>query len=653
MGTLEAPLLDATPLLAHAPDDVRQRLSTPRAAEILALPAWNGNRLDLLPTFQGPDDPVMLGWIAAWGAEVHPRDGLYRFAHTWSDGVCRHALEAQVAVHRARPDGVPWTRILGMIGVSGEVPESLLALLVEQLPGEGDRVVQLTRALGEPALAALRALPPDPYVQEVLREATPARDVPEGLPDDTLGRLLAAWAVHRHPDLARAIERTTEERPAPTGRTKAAVEACWKEIASQADPHDVPRLLAAPWPGDWRRTAERLEALSAFPPDPRIGRSALEASLRFDAWAANPLVLQAVDLARRCADRSLEGLARQLAGARRGEVAITCVLFAAELARLPVGEPEESLPRDPAPSLDGLWAAFWDDPRDAAARLVLADALVAAGDPRGELVQLQEAQRSGKGTAAIERRVSALIREHMDVLTGGLPGVDRKSCVFEGGFLHTVRLTAAAEALVASVDDRAWRTVRRLVLGPKVSFRVAPLVRSLPLLEAVICEPSTLAWMPKDGPLGRIREVGVAEGPLRPVRDGFPDAVTLHVTWGGRSTFALVEEAVDLGFGEVVLHRFPPHDLDEAERLDALAIRCCLVLADPPGPLQPDAPAWRLSLGAGGPWTLTWEGSGRPRIPDGNAILRRLPSTATVGVDPLPTSAMQGLLAGVECDVRG
>ncbi|MCB9672443.1 MAG: hypothetical protein H6734_23410, partial [Alphaproteobacteria bacterium] len=85
----------------------------------------------------------------------------------------------------------------------------------------------------------------------------------------------------------------------------------------------------------------------------------------------------------------------------------------------------------------------------------------------------------------------------------------------------------------------------------------------------------------------------------------------------------------------------------------ALAIRCCLVLADPPGPLQPEMAAWRLYLGGGGPWTLTWEGSGRPRIPDGNAILRRLPSTATVGVDPLPTSAMQGLLAGVECDVRG
>jgi uncharacterized protein (TIGR02996 family) len=111
--------------------------------------------------------------------------------------------------------------------------------------------------------------------------------------------------------------------------------------------------------------------------------------------------------------------------------------------------------------------SIYDDPDDDARRLVLADHLVDAGDPRGDYIVRQAAlpRLEGDEYEAALAQVHQLELRHAKQWAGGLADVlELADCTFRLGFLDTAvvswrRPPLAARALAARPE---WRTVRRI-----------------------------------------------------------------------------------------------------------------------------------------------------------------------------------------------
>ncbi|MBE2253105.1 MAG: hypothetical protein IAE78_26470 [Myxococcus sp.] len=102
--------------------------------------------------------------------------------------------------------------------------------------------------------------------------------------------------------------------------------------------------------------------------------------------------------------------------------------------------------------------AVYANPGDAGARQVLADVLLEAGDPRGELIALQlQHRRSRKAQLKLER----LLARHLTDFLGPLAGVvSPRGQVWEDGFLVECRATLTGTL----VDEPSLATLRRLEL---------------------------------------------------------------------------------------------------------------------------------------------------------------------------------------------
>jgi uncharacterized protein (TIGR02996 family) len=95
-------------------------------------------------------------------------------------------------------------------------------------------------------------------------------------------------------------------------------------------------------------------------------------------------------------------------------------------------------------------------PSDDAAKQVLADALLEAGDPRGEFIALQMLPRRGRKA---ELKLERLLERHRAAFLGPLAAsVLPAGQVWEKGFL--VECRAALDGRL--VDEPAWATVRKL-----------------------------------------------------------------------------------------------------------------------------------------------------------------------------------------------
>ncbi len=164
--------------------------------------------------------------------------------------------------------------------------------------------------------------------------------------------------------------------------------------------------------------------------------------------------------------------------------------------------------------MDDLFAEILERPDDDAPRLVLADALTAAGDPRGELIVVQCALarlgawsgglfrdwiRDGLATAdiaALRTREAKLLRQHGDAWTRDVaPFVVQRGVGLRRGFVEFIR----------------WDAARHLRDGLGPVLDAAPLVRAVSLAT----EPAEpLAKLYASPALRRIRElhVGDADG---------------------------------------------------------------------------------------------------------------------------------------------
>jgi uncharacterized protein (TIGR02996 family) len=131
---------------------------------------------------------------------------------------------------------------------------------------------------------------------------------------------------------------------------------------------------------------------------------------------------------------------------------------------------------DASPVIDALYQAVFAAPHDDGPRLVLADALQEAGDPRGEFLSLSLQPRR---TQRSERRMSKLLERHRVAFLRGLapmvmPGHER----WDRGFL--TEATLILEGLHVEVPDLATLEKVEVLFSPAAPTELAsPHMRSL------------------------------------------------------------------------------------------------------------------------------------------------------------------------------
>jgi len=315
----------------------------------------------------------------------------------------------------------------------------------------------------------------------------PAQHAPPTL-ELLLSQLVSVWRVTFAPELERAIELCGAELARLRGPIREDdSEREWLEISLRDDPADLDRLIDAPWADNPRSITTRLASLSRRGFDPRMRR--LPALL-----ATRPAEVQAA-----------------LAFARR--------------------EPGPARPADPV-LVDEACAVTLQlearrtilqqvaaNPGDLELRAVLADALVEAGDPRGELISL--CAKAARGDAKATRRAAKLTEALADHLTGSLPNIDPASRRFEGGFLVAARTGASRERLVESLDRFEWTTLVELECTHAFDPR---LVTRMPLLEKlVLVNKAGLEELEELGPFPALRSVIFSDYWMPRDRELFPN----------------------------------------------------------------------------------------------------------------------------------
>lgn len=395
-----------------------------------------------------------------------------------------------------------------------------------------------------------------------------------------LDALLIAWRQMRAPEIAAQIEALSvrlSREPLPKTKTQKAHLTAWIDRARQRDPADI-ALLLAEIDAIWQRArpsqmVPALEELIEREPDPRLGHRAVRwiedqigrGSFNDKLWRRlTHLVVATGDPA---TSKPLE----QVQGKSRGNRWLHGWIG----SRLPraVARLDESIPQheplgiedrrrcdeiaflldtvelDPARDVrkvddathTELLEAVWNDPHDDGLRLVLADALTEAGDPRGELISLQVGRLGREPTRRGMARERALIREHGASWIGGLARLTyKRSWRFARGFLVACELKPLkALRIAAEAHHPEWATVERIVFskpGPRWTSMVTPAMRSCRALVGV-CEHG-LRMLVEDCAHLPVEELEVAtEASLHEVierlgsTDGLTRLRTLSIAW--------------------------------------------------------------------------------------------------------------------------
>ncbi|MBA3538768.1 MAG: TIGR02996 domain-containing protein [Deltaproteobacteria bacterium] len=337
--------------------------------------------------------------------------------------------------------------------------------------------------------------------------------------------LAAAWHVHPSRRVVELVAILDDRAPHPPidARTVAEREALWSERAASLDPAHLSALLATPWPAHPVQAFARVAALELWPRSPRIANAlfAVHARRLYTSSTGRKLsrrifqVLLAhgdptvtayldrlerdLDLVDRAARSMLAGIMRR----RRPEEPTPSPREAAALVRL------EQIVRRAAPSTvaasrDELLAAIYAAPFDDGPRAVLADLLLEAGDPRGELITLQ-LEHARPANAQRER---AMLRQAGNTWFDGLDKVGASDITLARGF------PVAATTRTCNFDGPAWATIESLAIDPLpgVVFRGAPVLRGLRALHGVNSLELRGVVLPDPAALDVLGVVGGAHG---------------------------------------------------------------------------------------------------------------------------------------------
>lgn len=368
-------------------------------------------------------------------------------------------------------------------------------------------------------------------------------------PASTIEALIAAWReLDKPPELAELIAaygEATESRQASELRNAKPKQPEWFAQLDALPAHELGALLVSLPCATALGVTHRIEKLLEREPDPRIVDAVhqMVMSVPWTSTSARKVWTRSFKLLREWADPRSQAMIQQFDDALVGQqlgraggwmsermVKITSALAVAPPPRAPgpdhaaliararavTERAERSAEREQLPE---LWALACREQSDAAL-LVLADALQAEGDPRGELIMLQLRDAGGELDRKGRTRMNKLLREHRDVLLGAFePIVLLKSIAFERGALAacTFKQPVAAGALERAMAE-PWAGLLRRVEDAPVELVLDP--RMGGLREAGILRESTEALLTHPSPLGlRALDLWLGFGQLELVED--------------------------------------------------------------------------------------------------------------------------------------
>ncbi len=296
--------------------------------------------------------------------------------------------------------------------------------------------------------------------------------------------LRARWQACPSAALAEAIEgRLGEGRPVG-GRTQAERLTRWLAVAADQREADLSTLLPVIGEGSAAHIRQKAEALSQWRPHPAIAAALTRVVLEppyvsnttrhmWNAILAALAVHQDPRQLGNLQEAALDRWPRMFSPATwPGMVRKLQKVIAALVEAWPSGPPPLDGPLPPSPEEDARLAALLDEvyahPEDLEARAVYADALIARGDLRGELIALQLGGHSGED----------LLIEHGGQWAASIsPGTVRVD--FARGFPDAVWLDPRGRRPLRHAA-REWGLVRRVDFAGLEARRVA---RSLVRLE--------------------------------------------------------------------------------------------------------------------------------------------------------------------------
>jgi len=320
--------------------------------------------------------------------------------------------------------------------------------------------------------------------------------------DALLRELLVAWRATYDPTLEALIARLGAQIARARGPLEAAnpteLENLWARTARAGDPSDVDRLTSTRQARRWKGMRNRVELLEPLPPDPRIATALATMAQRYrqpELQAAIAKVLVAyptADVVRTPANPAL---------LERAHAAIA-----------------------PSADLETLWRQHHAQPDDLQHRMVLADALQQANDPRGEFIAAQMAMADGVTQKALRLRADALLHANLHAWMGRMPWRGKPSVVFERGFLKSLRTAMPAPQLLAAAGLPQWATVEDLILEDyNATEDLSPLVRAIPSLRRLVAPIATLAALAKGGPHEQIEVIEATGADYVPAKGAFPN----------------------------------------------------------------------------------------------------------------------------------
>jgi uncharacterized protein (TIGR02996 family) len=294
--------------------------------------------------------------------------------------------------------------------------------------------------------------------------------------------LLAAWRDCRSERIARALAGVDLRLPPPSpldGKLVRTREAQWHELVATGDEADLRRALAAPWPTHPKEARARVAALEPYT-SARISNALLAVHRGGQYTSVNGVRLsrdifhQLIEKDDHAVVAELERFAKQEREAQRLGAAVLRRRRPQPPYLSPAGEAalariEQLLvveERTNAPMRDNLLAAIYETPHDDAPRIVYADVLTEAGDPRGEFITLQ---LHGGDRKRQDKLLKAAGRQWLD----GLDADGATKIVHARGF------PAIATLAAGEVRAPAWATIEKLYLANQCEFAGGVQLRGL------------------------------------------------------------------------------------------------------------------------------------------------------------------------------
>jgi uncharacterized protein (TIGR02996 family) len=319
---------------------------------------------------------------------------------------------------------------------------------------------------------------------------------------DTLADCLERWNTTRDPDLATLIRQFPASTVSLPIKRGAAWDKAWEDLAEKLDPADLPVLLAGAIDRSSDRSLKRLKCLKKRPPDPRLWEWMLSALEKppMQALSTIPFWEELLKLLPKHAfpaefprlEKLNSGNIARLGVSTMGawfdkhlQVAWTGIstfsrkeaLSKDELelikSRIVIKKPVDSSRQ----TTEALFSEIYASPDDNALRAVLADALMEAGNPRGEFIALQLQE-----DAASQKKARALLKLYEKEWLGPFDRIlSRQSLVWKRGFIEEAALSSTMKAIHERdvLELPEWSTIKVLTTVYESQIPLQPALKNL------------------------------------------------------------------------------------------------------------------------------------------------------------------------------